>query len=100
MRVIMVLSAIVGLSAITGCGGAPAPNAAEGSSKGTPATPDKAKATQHLREHVKYPATRTQVLEACANTPEFSVEERAWFAEKLPEGTYASADDVLKALGL
>jgi hypothetical protein len=60
--------------------------------------PDMKKVAQHLREHVKYPASRQQVLDACADTEEFTTAEKAWAAAHLPEGTYASADDVLKAM--
>jgi len=60
--------------------------------------PDMKKVAAHLREHVKYPASRQQILDACADTPEFTDAEKAWAAAHLPEGTYDSADDVLKAL--
>jgi len=60
--------------------------------------PDAARLKQHLVEHVKYPATRAEILAACAQTTEFSKAEKAWFAAALPEGSYASADDVLKAI--
>jgi hypothetical protein len=60
--------------------------------------PDMKKVAAHLREHVKYPASRQQILDACAETPEFTDAEKAWAAAHLPEGTYASADDVLKVL--
>jgi hypothetical protein len=60
--------------------------------------PDMKKVAQHLREHVKYPASRQQILDSCAETPEFTDAEKAWSAAHLPEGTYASADDVLKVL--
>ena len=60
--------------------------------------PDMKKVATHLREHVKYPATRQEILDACAQTTEFTEAEKAWAAQHLPEGTYASADDVLKVL--
>jgi hypothetical protein len=60
--------------------------------------PDMQRVAEHLRDHVKYPATRQQILDACAQTPEFSAAEKAWTEHHLPEGTYASADEVLKAL--
>lgn len=61
--------------------------------------PDMHRVADHLRQHVKYPATRQQILAACADTDEFSAGEKAWAAAHLPEGTYASPDEVLKALG-
>jgi hypothetical protein len=62
--------------------------------------PDAAKARAHLDEHVTYPATRSQVLEACASTKEFSDAEKQWFSDNLPEGQYASAREVVSALKL
>jgi hypothetical protein len=61
--------------------------------------PDMRRVAEHLRDHVKYPATRQQILDACAQTDEFSAGEKAWAAAHLPEGNYASPDEVLKALG-
>ena len=60
--------------------------------------PDMKKVAAHLKAHVDYPATRQQILDACAKTDEFTEAEKAWTAAHLPEGTYASADDVLKVL--
>lgn len=62
--------------------------------------PDSAVALKHLREHVKYPASRAVVLAACADTPEFSTEEKKWFVDTLPERTYGSAEEVARALHL
>jgi len=64
------------------------------------AKPDVAKARAHLEQHVTYPATRSQVLEACASTKEFSDAEKQWLADNLPEGQYASARGVVSALKL
>ena len=61
--------------------------------------PDLNKVAAHLRAHVTYPATRTQILAACAQTPEFTAGEKAWFAARLPDGTYKTADQVLASLG-
>jgi len=62
--------------------------------------PDLDKTRSHLTEHVKYPATRAEVLAACADTPEFTPAEKAWFSNHLPDGSYASAGDVLRSLKL
>ncbi|HTM44521.1 MAG TPA: carboxymuconolactone decarboxylase family protein [Polyangiaceae bacterium] len=62
--------------------------------------PDAQRAVAHLRQHIQYPASRAQVLAACANTPEFSSAEKQWFSDNLPDRTYASADDVIAALRL
>jgi hypothetical protein len=52
----------------------------------------------HLRQHQQYPATRAELVAACNNLSDFSDADKKWFADTLPEGTYKSADDVLKAL--
>jgi len=54
---------------------------------------------QHLREHQEYPATRDELVAACFELKDFSDEDKQWFKENLPEGTYKSADEVIQALG-
>lgn len=60
---------------------------------------DVAKAMDHLKNHMQYPATKADLVAACNNLSDFTPEDKASFAEKLPEGSYNSADDVAKALG-
>jgi hypothetical protein len=62
--------------------------------------PDIAKTRAHLAQHVNYPASRAEILAACAQTPEFTAAEKQWLTDNLPEGKYASADDVGRALKL
>lgn len=52
---------------------------------------------EHLKNHVKYPASRSEVLEACNKSSDLP-EDREWLARTLPEGRYNSAVDVLRAL--
>jgi predicted phage gp36 major capsid-like protein len=78
--------------------GTPAAPVAQAQAAAKAKKPDMKKVASHLREHVKYPATRQEILDACAQTDEFTAAEKAWAAAHLPEGTYASADDVLKVL--
>lgn len=61
---------------------------------------DQANAVMHLRQHTTYPATKDQLVAACNNMSDFSEEDKKSFAERLPGGTYNSADEVIKALGL
>lgn len=61
---------------------------------------DRQKLVTHLQNHVEYPADRQAVLAACANTDEFTAAQKDWVAKTLPEGNYASAEDVAKALGV
>ena len=59
---------------------------------------DRARAAEHLTKHQTYPATRAELLAPCNNLMEFSAAEKQWFAARLPEGTYATAEQVLKAV--
>ena len=54
---------------------------------------------KHLREHQNYPASKEDLVMACSNLADFSDEDKKWFAEHIPNGSYASADDVIKAPG-
>lgn len=62
--------------------------------------PDVTKFKAHAADHIKYPASRAEIIAACAQTPEFSAGEKKWIEQNLPEGTYNSPDDVLRALKL
>lgn len=53
----------------------------------------------HLKTHQQYPATKAQLVAECNNLSDFSEEDKKEFMEKLPEGTYQGADDVIQALG-
>lgn len=57
-------------------------------------------AMDHLKMHQKYPATKAQLVAECNNLSDFSEEDKKEFMEKLPEGTYATAEDVMKAFGM
>jgi hypothetical protein len=100
----------IAIATFIGCSNTPAPRAPSENapaSSGTTAAavsttvePNKAKAVSHFKEHVKYPASRGEILAACAQTPEFTAGEKEWLAQHLPEGTYKSPDDVVGALHL
>ena len=89
------------------CSSSPPPQAASACNDSTgPACaetaatqPSSEKLKSHLAQHVEYPATRAQILAACAETPEFSAAEKRWLSEHLADGTYASATDAIAALG-
>lgn len=57
-------------------------------------------AIDHLRNHQSFPATKAQLVAECDNLSDFSKEDKNEFKSKLPDDTYNSADDVVKALGL
>ena len=54
----------------------------------------------HLKDHQKYPATKEELVAECGNLSDFSEEDKKEFAEKLPDGSYNSAEEVIKALEL
>lgn len=56
-------------------------------------------AMDHLKTHQKYPASKADLVAECDNLSDFSEEDKKEFMDTLPEGTYNSADDVVKALG-
>ena len=57
-------------------------------------------ALEHFKTHQSYPASKEDLVKECDNLSDFSKEDKEWFMKTLPEGNYASADDVIKALGL
>lgn len=54
----------------------------------------------HLKNHQKYPANKTQLVAECNNLSDFTPEDKKWFADHLPERTYNSAEEVMKVLGM
>jgi hypothetical protein len=74
---------------------APAPSVAK-----PPKGFDKKNAKEHLTKHQNYPATKAELVASCTNLMDFSAADKKWFSDTLPEGTYASAADVMKALNL
>ncbi len=62
--------------------------------------PDEKNIREHLHDHQKYPATKEELLENCNNLSDLNAEDRKWFEETLPLGTYLSDEDVLLALGM
>lgn len=78
----------------------PAASSPKEATQSAAAKPDLAAAKLHLEQHVKYPASRKEILAACADTPEFTAGQKLWFEQNLPEGNYASAGAVMTALKL
>ena len=56
-------------------------------------------AIDHLKTHQTYPATKADLLITCNQLSHFSDEDKKEFADKLPEGTYNSAEEVMAAVG-
>jgi hypothetical protein len=54
----------------------------------------------HLKNHQKYPANKADLIASCNQLSDFSKEDKLEFTRRLPERTYKSAEEVIKALGL
>jgi hypothetical protein len=54
---------------------------------------------EHIVKHVKYPATKQELVSACKGMHEMKTDDKNWFEETLPDKTYNSPDEVMKALG-
>jgi len=52
----------------------------------------------HIKKHIMYPATRTQVVATCNNMSHIDSANRDWFNKNLPEGTYRNPTEILNAL--
>lgn len=48
--------------------------------------------------HQSYPASKAQLIAECDGLSDFSAEDKAEFMKNLPEGSYNSAQAVMKAL--
>ena len=86
--------------AMLACSNTPASQTPASSAAIASARPDVGKAVKHFKEHVTYPASRAAVLAACANTPEFSMGEKKWISDNLPDKSFASAEEIATALRL
>ncbi len=54
----------------------------------------------HLQNHIMYPASKRTIVEACNRMEHVPASTRSWVQQKLPEGTYMSADEVVMKLGI
>ena len=55
---------------------------------------------EHLKSHMTYPATKQDIWKACNQMSHVPDSDKKMFMDKVPEGTYASADEVMKAAGM
>ncbi|MEA2696204.1 MAG: hypothetical protein QOI66_475 [Myxococcales bacterium] len=95
-RIISILAVVLSLSISMGGAAAAADQPAAGVQKG--GHHDWKNIEAHLKDHQKYPATKAELVDACAKLSDFSAEDKQWFADTLPEGTYNSPAEVTKAL--
>jgi len=59
----------------------------------------KAYLERHI-QHLSYPITKSQLVDACSKMAEMPEVDRKWIADSLPEGRYERPDDVIRALKL
>ncbi len=53
---------------------------------------------KHTKNDVPYPATKTQLVEACNGMSDVPAVDREYFRKKLPDGKYGKPEEVLNAL--
>lgn len=52
----------------------------------------------HLNDHVKYPASKDDIVKACNDMSDVPEEDKKWFLEKLPVKMYQNPDEVKIAM--
>ncbi|OGG04884.1 hypothetical protein A2Z33_06300 [Candidatus Gottesmanbacteria bacterium RBG_16_52_11] len=60
---------------------------------------DKKVAIDHLKAHITYPASADALKKACNDMEDVPENLRKEFMQKLPAGTYGSAQQVMQAIG-
>jgi DNA-binding HxlR family transcriptional regulator len=60
----------------------------------------KADIIAHVREHTKYPSTKGELTAACADMSDIPKADKQWIQQNLPDRTYNTADEVIRALKL
>ncbi len=106
MRTHWIIALHLFLLGALGCGGStpgaasPSDSAASAGAANSvaPTKPERNKIVAHLKDHVKYPISRADLLNACADSSEFTAGEKRWFETNLPAGPFKSADDAIAAL--
>jgi len=55
---------------------------------------------KHIREHGKYPSTKSELVAQCSEMSDVPKVDKEWFEQNLPDRTYSAADEVIRALKL
>jgi hypothetical protein len=92
------LALLLALGTTNMAGAEPSTGAGAQAAQPAAVAPARKKVLGHLKDHQKFPATRAELLAACKDLMDFTDGEKRWVADHLPEGTYQSADEVMKAL--
>lgn len=61
---------------------------------------EKVELVKHVREHVKYPATKHDIVDGYSRMENVSEEDTQWLEKTLPDKVYKSGEEVMTALGL
>jgi hypothetical protein len=52
----------------------------------------------HIKNHIKYPASKQQVVAACNNMSDVPSDDKDWVSQSLPDQTFRGPEDVVNAL--
>ena len=52
----------------------------------------------HLKNDVEYPASAETIMAACNNMSDVPADDKEFFANNLPAGTYSGPDQVINAV--
>lgn len=52
----------------------------------------------HIKNDVKYPANKNDIIHACSDFSEISKNERDWLDSTLPDRSYIDPEEVVKAI--
>ncbi len=52
----------------------------------------------HIKNDVRYPASKSDIMAACSGFSEVSAREREWFDLNIPDRSFDSPEEVLMAL--
>jgi hypothetical protein len=55
-------------------------------------------ALNHIKNDVRYPASKEEIMAACSGFSEISASEREWFSLNIPDRSFNGPDEVLLAL--
>ena len=61
---------------------------------------EKVELMKHLKDHINYPATKQDIMEACNMMEHVDEKDREWLEKNLPDKEYKSAEEVMAAVGM
>ena len=55
-------------------------------------------ALNHIKNDVRYPASKEDIMKACSGFSEISLNERDWFNLNIPDRTFERPEEVIMAI--